>query len=358
MGDQYSAVVDYDPGAADYNITNSDEANFIAMYDMNCNFLCAFAIKPGHNETYDDRHLAVSGSNVYVTADFDIGGADFDPDVPVYGLPNSGEWDIYIAKYDMSCCASLPVTVNVAAQNILCNNQCTGTATATPTSNCTSPFIYSWNTTPVQTTQTATGLCAGTYIVTIIDAANDTIKDTVVVTEPPPIVLSANANPANINFGDSTQLNATGGGTCQWSPVTGLNNPNIFNPFATPDTTTTYYVTVTDSNGCTNTDSVTVFVNPKIEIKCGNIYVPNAFSPNGDGQNDILYVRGNCIKEMTFTIYDRWGEKVFETTDITKGWDGKHKGKEMNAAIFVYYFSATLVNNNQTTQKGNISLLK
>ena len=94
------------------------------------------------------------------------------------------------------------------------------------------------------------------------------------------------------------------------------------------------------------------------EIKCGDIFVPNAFSPDGDGQNDILYVRGNCIKNLLFAIYDRWGEKVFDTNDITKGWDGKYNGKQMNAAVFVYYLSATLTNDKQVIQKGNVTLVR
>src|SRR5207249_4521362 len=96
--------------------------------------------------------------------------------------------------------------------------------------------------------------------------------------------------------------------------------------------TSTYIVKVTDASGCFSTDSVTVFVN---DVKCGDLFVPNAFSPNGDGQNDILFVRANCTKELSFTIYDRWGNKVFETSDVVTGWDGKYKGTAMNTAVFV-----------------------
>ena len=83
-----------------------------------------------------------------------------------------------------------------------------------------------------------------------------------------------------------------------------------------------------------------------------------SFYRNGDGQNDVLYVRANCIQELSFTIYDRWGQKVFETTDVATGWDGKYKGTAMNTAIFVYYLSATFTNGEQQTQKGNVSLIK
>ncbi|TAL57928.1 MAG: gliding motility-associated C-terminal domain-containing protein, partial [Bacteroidetes bacterium] len=87
-------------------------------------------------------------------------------------------------------------------------------------------------------------------------------------------------------------------------------------------------------------------------------YIPNAFSPNGDGENDIFYVRGNCIKELTFIIYNRWGEKVFETTDPKICWDGIYKGKPLNTAVFVYYMEATLTNGEKINRKGNISLIK
>ena len=94
-----------------------------------------------------------------------------------------------------------------------------------------------------------------------------------------------------------------------------------------------------------------------MDILCGEIFVPTAFSPNGDSQNDILYVFGNCITDLEFAIFDRWGEKVFETQDETKGWDGRYNGKDLNAASFAYYLNAT-VKGEAIKKHGSITLVK
>jgi len=119
----------------------------------------------------------------------------------------------------------------------------------------------------------------------------------------------------------------------------------------------TYIVIVNDSNSCTGTGSISV-VESTIACYTPYVYVPNIFSPNGDGENDKLYVQGKGIEEMTFVIYDRWGEKVFETNDQGTGWDGTYKGKAMNEAVFVYYVKASLINNETIESQGNISLVR
>ena len=121
---------------------------------------------------------------------------------------------------------------------------------------------------------------------------------------------------------------------------------------ASPSSTTTYTLTIT-INGCTSTDTVTVFV----EEECGELFVPNVFSPNGDGANDSLKIYGGCIKELEFVIYDRWGEIVFQTTDPTIAWDGTLNGKLLDAAVFVYYLNAT-VKGKAIKKHGNITLVK
>jgi gliding motility-associated-like protein len=97
---------------------------------------------------------------------------------------------------------------------------------------------------------------------------------------------------------------------------------------------------------------------PVTQEPCNSLFIPNAFSPNKDGQNDILYVRGDCISTMDFIVYDRWGAKVFESTNINNGWDGTYKGKPMNTASFAYYLKAVLLNGTTIEKKGNVALVR
>jgi len=143
----------------------------------------------------------------------------------------------------------------------------------------------------------------------------------------------------------------------QWSPTEGLSDPNAPTTQASPEQTTTYTVVVTDHFGCTKSDTVTITVEPII-CKEPLVFVPNAFSPNGDGLNDVLYVRGDIIEKIVFRVYNRWGELVFESHDVQHGWDGNYKGKEAPAGIYDYYLEVTCYNKTDYLTKGNIQLLR
>jgi len=170
-------------------------------------------------------------------------------------------------------------------------------------------------------------------------------------------LISATANPNPVLVGNSSQLNVLPNGyTYTWYPPDYLNDPNIQNPVSTPPVTTTYFVDISNG-GCVMTTSVIVEV---LFSVCEEpyIYVPNAFTPNGDLENDILYVRGNNITELIFRVYDRWGEKVFETTDINIGWDGRFNGRDSDPAVFVYYLEATCLGGDEFFKKGNVTLIR
>lgn len=198
-----------------------------------------------------------------------------------------------------------------------------------------------------------TGLAPGSYSVVITDANSCSVIANAIVGSSGGLAVDAGVG-STIFAGESTQLTATvpSGATVVWSPAGSLSCPACPITSASPIVTTTYTIT-TNLGGCIGIDTVTVIV----DILCGELYIPTAFSPNDDGQNDILYVMGNCITNLQFAIFDRWGEKVFETTDPANGWDGTFNGKKLNPAGFAYYLKAT-VKGEDVSKKGNISIVK
>ncbi|HEX5624763.1 MAG TPA: gliding motility-associated C-terminal domain-containing protein, partial [Saprospiraceae bacterium] len=171
--------------------------------------------------------------------------------------------------------------------------------------------------------------------------------------------VAVTADPDKVVPGQSTQLTATFNPDWKylWQPQDGsLSDSSIYNPVARPLKTTTYTVTATDENGCTGTATVTITVFTCEE----SVFLPNAFSPNGDQKNDILFVRArpNTVTKMELVIFSRWGEKVFESRDIQNGWDGRFKGVALPPDVFGYGLRYQCWENTEIVRKGNISLLK
>lgn len=251
------------------------------------------------------------------------------------------------------------LVTGILSTDAYCNGLCIGTATAMPSGG-TVPYSYQWSDPAAQTNQSAVSLCPGTYIVTVIDQHGCTVTDSVVVlySDAHPFV-DAFADDDTLFYGQSTVLNATivNGYSYVWSPVLSISDISVPQPVASPLVTTTYTVLITDSLGCTNTDSVTIYV---VIPLCDEpeIFIPNAFSPNNDNSNDQVFVRGGSIADLYFVIYNRWGEKVFETTNVKQGWDGTYKGKMSAPAVFVYYVEVTCSNKARFFKKGNITLIR
>ncbi len=203
-------------------------------------------------------------------------------------------------------------------------------------------------------TEIVTPSASTTYSVVV---SNGTCTDTASITVTVGTGPAANAGAdTTINYGGSAQINGSGGGTYAWSPSGTLDDATAANPVATPTVTTTYTVIVTDANGCTAIDSMTVYV----DFDCGTIFVPNIFSPNFDQHNDELQVYGTlCVENFHWAIYDRWGELVFETTDPNQKWDGTYKGKMLDPAVFVYRLTYNELTTGEAKEAhGNVTLVK
>jgi len=198
------------------------------------------------------------------------------------------------------------------------------------------------------------------FVVEFINQYGCMGADTVAVEVNGGSVLTVTADPDTILPGSSSSLFVSGtpGSTYLWTPADGtLDDSGVANPMASPLQTTVYQVEATDQNGCLAESSVTVFV---IERSCIEpyIFIPQAFSPNGDGENDVLFVYGNPIDEIELVIYNRWGEKVFETRDKNFGWDGTYRNERQAPDVFAYYLRVLCVNGEEFVKKGNVTLLR
>jgi gliding motility-associated-like protein len=204
---------------------------------------------------------------------------------------------------------------------------------------------------------------AGNYalrlIVTNSSGCADTVDRTVIV-YPLPLV---NAGPDKIiGVGSFFAINPTGSPVVDylWSPATGLSCTSCYNTIASPKTTTTYTIKVTDANGCINTDNITIIVvcNDK------NVFIPNTFSPNNDGVNERFYPRGTGLfRIQSMRIFNRWGEMVFQKSnlfpnDASAGWDGRFNGRLQTSDVYTYIIEIVCENSEILTYKGNITLIQ
>lgn len=194
------------------------------------------------------------------------------------------------------------------------------------------------------------------YFVTVTDGygCNYTVTDTVVVSKQPPVMAFA-GNDTIASTGIPHQLNATGGVGFTWSQQNLLDNPFIANPLATIYAdSVSFAVEVKDAAGCTGYDTV------KVKTYNGiTYYLPNAFSPNGDGRNDVFRpLPVGIVSTEWFRIFNRYGELIFETSQWMKGWDGSYKGKPQPAANYIWIIKGRGRNEKTIEMKGNVVLVR
>jgi gliding motility-associated-like protein len=184
-------------------------------------------------------------------------------------------------------------------------------------------------------------------------------KDSVYIDVNSNPVVDAMADKLLVKYGVQVQLDAAGTGiiSYNWTTSGQLSDNTVKNPTTIISVPSWYQVTVTDVNGCRGTDSV--FVNMTDECSQGYVFVPNGFSPNGDGVNDcfgVLYAPPGT--EFKLVVFDRWGEKLFETTDVSTCWDGRYKGSEAMMDGYSYVIGFRCYNGAFIMKKGIITLIK
>lgn len=192
-----------------------------------------------------------------------------------------------------------------------------------------------------------------TYVIIARDTNTCLDTNSVRVTVKPEAVISL-PDSTRIFPGQSYQIDP--GGNClyfQWFPPLGLTAANIANPIASPTVNTRYYVSAATEFGCVASDSIDVYVSYDSFID-----VPNAFSPGSNPNSVAKVVHLGDATLKSFTIYNRWGTKVFESSDINQGWDGKYKGQTQPMGVYVYMVEAISPNGRRFTKQGNITLIR
>jgi gliding motility-associated-like protein len=378
--------------------------------------------------------------------DFANGNASTLQNPPAQTFANAGSYTVHAIAINSSGCTDTAVKTAEAyplpdLQLIGDTTLCKGTSVSLKANDAQT---YSWSPSsylscancPVPVSRPDSAI---TYFVTGRSSKGCVSKDSVFVDVKFPNSVKA-SGPDTLCFGSKVQLAASGAEKYTWSPSTGLNNPSIASPIASPGETTVYKVTGSDTKGCfTSTAYVPVKVYPIPTVSAGddktinvtksfeivpkissdvtgviwspsegiisrnypgitvkpaqtteytvqvvneggcssldrvsifvmcdnsNVFVPNTFSPNGDGVNDIFYPRGSGVFNIkNLRIFNRWGEVVFERSyfnanDASKGWDGTSKGKKLSADVFVYTLEVVCGNGQSLVFKGNVALIK
>lgn len=261
-----------------------------------------------------------------------------------------------------------PLLATADSDDVLCNGGFDGRIHLFPSGG-TAPYTYSVDGVEFNGSPTQIGLTAGEYSnVTVMDANGcTTLVPPVTIVEPAAVEVDLGPD-TTIFYGEGLWIipeifNTSGNLTYRWSPETNTNISclDCREPFIDSlNNQTTFQLEVTDENGCTSFDLITIFVRKQREV-----LVPTGFSPNGDGnENDRLLVHGRpgtMIK--SFRVYDRWGELVYEGNDFPinspdGGWDGTFEGEPMNPGVFVWFVEAEFEDGASQVFKGQTTLIK
>ncbi len=176
-------------------------------------------------------------------------------------------------------------------------------------------------------------------------------RDSLTVTVYPSPHINASPDSSMIIYGQSVTLIASGDSAYEWSPAKWLSCTECAITIATPDSNMVYYVNVKNKYGCSSSDSVIIDIEP-------TLYIPDAFSPNGDGKNDVFRPQSTGYTAMEVYIFDRWGELLYHWNTLDGGWDGRFHGDLVQEDVYVYLVKATTYTH-QTVQKiGSVTLLR
>lgn len=324
--------------------------------------------------TYKWYNVAVGGTEL-------ASGPDFT--TPVINANTT----FYVGASTATCVSTSRKAVNVTASALpvapatvagAANPLCSGTSTVLSVNNPDPSFTYKWYTTaaggtaiaegntfttPTLTTTTTYYVGAVNTLTSCISTSRTAVVVTVLSKLASPVVSTQEITATSITF----QWNAVPGATAYevsldngltWvAPTSGANGTTYLVAGLKPDQKVTIRVRAKGQLDCQLSDATT-FTATSDNPLGNSIFVPNTFTPNNDGKNDVLYVYGNTIAKMKLRIYNQWGQFIYESLNIQNGWDGTYKGEMQPNGVYVYSLDAEFNDGTKTTKKGTITLLR
>lgn len=370
------------------NISTTDNATALAagVYALtitdanNCTLGASYTItQPGQLTVSaigtNDSCFGQANGTIIATADSGTPGYNYSAAFNGTNTPSAtgqftglaaGSYTIYATDQN-GCVDSTTYTITqppvlsaiVNPSNPTCYGYTNGSIAVTGTGG-TPNYTYIFSTGAVNSTGNLVGLAQGTYMLTVSDANSCAFDTSVVLVQPDSFIIAITPAVAQVNLGDSlpleTSTNQSGSMSYAWYPNNGLSCYNCADPVFDGVYTETYQVTVTTSDSCMAVANFSVTVVPNY-----NIFIPNVFSPVGNGANDFWQIFGDfsSLKQVYVSVFDRWGEKVFESDDMNFKWDGTFKGKPAPEGVYVYSIKFVwLDNHSDDGRKGSITLLR
>lgn len=241
----------------------------------------------------------------------------------------------------------------------LCYEERNGTISATGEGG-TPPYLYALGS-DYSDSGSFDSIAVGTYTLTVTDSFDCSVQTNITVTQPEPVEIQYSPTILNVVLSGiplTLSTNYGNGATFLWTPSSGLSCSDCPDPIILPDSTTEYNLTVTvrpHDKDCVYNFPFLVGVSPSHAF-----YIPNAFSPNGDSRNEYfqLFTNGNILKQVYVSIFNRWGEKIFESHDEAFKWDGRYLGNLVSPGIYVYEMKLVFLDNQTENIFGSITVLR
>ena len=253
----------------------------------------------------------------------------------------------------MAVAAATPITLSAVAQNTSCSTVENGSISVT-VSGGSLPYLYRWNN--GQSAPTLNDIAAGYYTVTVTDNKGCSAEtgDSILVNYA--LTVHASAATSNGQIQLSAATNVDHSNTYSWNPSNVLSCSNCASTVAQPQQSTLFTINVTDVNGCKASDTVSV----EVSNATTDVFIPNAFTPNGDGVNDEFKIFGDLagVHFIDLAIFDKWGEKVFESNNPNFEWDGTYRGQAAPLGVYVYTATIVFDNGKSKDYKGSVTLLR